>query len=154
MRRCLALAGSALVACAAHAEESCRATMADLQDFRDKIEMVRTQTHGARNDFGPGREKAGEAVAITAAALEQALGRAMPPSPETLYVHTAGGWRVHPRMTLARQALAEAHRAFDRAHCLLAEKVEPVRTGLAGIDAALAEADAYNPFTGAGNAPR
>ncbi|HTR86573.1 MAG TPA: hypothetical protein VMI56_18975 [Reyranella sp.] len=135
----------ALVSVRAQAQSTCSATDADLQALRDNLEIVRTEANGARDNFGPGRQKAVDAVAASVAALEGAVGHAIAPSPSSLILRTPGGRSHHPRMTLAQQALLAAHRSLDRSRCLMGDRAAAVDRAVAELDAAIADAAATNP---------
>lgn len=144
----LLCAAAALVAVGSTAaakddRSSCTATAADLQSLRDNLEIVRTQTSSAKDNFGPGGIKAFDAAGVAIAAFQQALGRALAPSPDSLIVRTPGRTH-HPRMNVALQAMYAARRALDRASCLIPGPVDAVRSALADAEKGILWALDYN----------
>ena len=122
---------------------ACTATAADLQALRDNLEIIRTQTNAAKDNFGPGRTKAFDAAGLAIAALEQAVGRPLAPSADSQIVRTPGRSH-HPRMTVALQAVYAARRALERARCLVPGPVDAVRTAIAVAEKGILEALDYN----------
>ncbi|MBL6616947.1 MAG: hypothetical protein ISP45_23235 [Reyranella sp.] len=130
--------------CASRAADGdCRMAMADIQAVRDNLEIVRTQTASAKDNFGPGRAKANAAAGTAIEAFERLVGRTVAPSPDSLVVRTPGGRHNHPRMNLALQALYAARRSLEHAGCPPAA-AEPVMRAVAVAEKSLLEALDYN----------
>lgn len=116
--------------------QSCRATAADIQALRDNLEIVRNQVRAARNETGYEKEPATDAVAATIRVLEETVGHAIVPSPESKIVRTPRG-AIHPHMQVIQQAFGAAQRAFDAALCALPRPTEPLQKAMADLDRAL-----------------
>ena len=69
-------------------------------------------------------------------ALEDTVGHAMPPSPESQLTTVPRGTR-HPHMQVVHQAFAAAQRAFDNARCALPGSPEPLQKALADLERTL-----------------
>lgn len=116
--------------------QSCRATGADIQALRDNLEIVRNQVQAARNETGYEKEPAADAVATAIRILEETVGHAMAPSPESTIVRTPRG-ASHPHMQVVHQAFNAARRSFDTARCALPPPIEPLQKAMADLDRAL-----------------
>ena len=115
---------------------SCRATAADIQALRDNLEIVRDQVRAARNESGHEKDSAADAVAGAIRTLEETVGHAIGPSPESRIVRTPRGAR-HPHMQVIQQAFGAAQRAFGTARCALPRPIEPLQKAMADLDQAL-----------------
>jgi hypothetical protein len=117
--------------------QPCAATAADIQALRDNLETIRNQVRAARNETGYEKEPATDAVAAAIRALEETIGHAIEPSPDSEVIRTPRGGGVHPHMQVIQQAFAAAQRAFDTARCALPRPIEPLQKAMAGLDRAL-----------------
>lgn len=117
--------------------QSCRATAADIQALRDNLEIVRNQVRAARNESGYEKEPAADAVVAAIRALEETVGHAIAPSPDSKVVRTPRGGAIHPHMQVIHQAFGAAQRAFDDARCALPRPIEPLQKAMADLDRAL-----------------
>jgi hypothetical protein len=128
----------ALDVCGSPAAEAqpCRATAADLQALRDNLEIVRNQVRAARNETGYEKEPATDAVAAAIRVLEEMVGHAIAPSPESKIVSTPRGAK-HPHMQVIQQAVAAAQRAFDAARCALPQPADALQKAMSDLDRAV-----------------
>lgn len=115
--------------------QSCRATAADIQALRDNLEIVRNQVQAARNESGYEKEPATAAVAAAIRTLEETVGHAIAPSPESRILRTPRG-AVHPHAQVIHQAFGAAQRAFDNARCALSP-IEPLQKAMVELNGAL-----------------
>jgi hypothetical protein len=116
--------------------QSCRATAADLQALRDDLEIVRVQVRAARNETGSEKQPAADAADNAIRALEEAAGRTIAPSAESLVTQTPRGAK-HPHMQVFQQAFAAAQRAFDDARCALPGPTADLQKAMSDLDRAL-----------------
>jgi hypothetical protein len=145
MRVALALLALGFAAAAPGATDSCNATIADVQAVRDQLEIARAHFKASKDNFGPGRGKAIAAAAAAIDALQQAAGHTIAPTPDSRIAEPVGRHN-HPHMHHAQAALAEAHRALDRAACLLPGPTEAVRHNIEAAERAVDEAFTFNPM--------
>jgi hypothetical protein len=138
LRMLVFVAGFALDVCGAPASNAqpCRATAADIQALRDNLEIVGVQVRAARNETGYEKEPAANAVAAAIRVLEQTVGHAIAPSPDSKIVSTPRGTK-HPHMQVIHQAFGAAQRAFDNSRCALPGPIEPLQQAMADLDQAL-----------------
>jgi hypothetical protein len=116
--------------------QPCPATAADIQALRDNLEIVRNQVRIARNESGHEKDPATDAVAAAIRTLEETVGHAMAPSPESTVIRTPRGAK-HPHMQVIQQAFGAAQRAFDTARCALPQPIEPLQKAMTDLDRAL-----------------
>jgi len=132
----LVLLSAVPVAAPAAVPPTCPATAADLQALRDNLEIVRNQVRIARNESGHEKDPATDAVAAAIRTLEETVGHAMAPSPESTVIRTPRGAK-HPHMQVIQQAFGAAQRAFDTARCALPQPIEPLQKAMTDLDRAL-----------------
>ncbi len=116
------------------ADPPCRANAADLQALRDNLQIVHNQVLAARNEFGPERQWAADAASGAIAALDEAAGQAIAPSPESQLIRTPRSGTRHPHMQVAKQALGAAQQALAAARCALPGPVSPLEKAMADLD--------------------
>jgi hypothetical protein len=117
--------------------QPCRGTAADIQALRDNLEVVRNQVRAARNESGYEKVPATDAVAGAIRVLEEAVGQAIEPSPDSKVIRTPRGGASHPHMQVIHQAFNAAQRAFEAARCAIPGPVEPLQKAMATLDQAL-----------------
>ncbi len=115
---------------------ACRATGADLQALRDNLEIIANQVKQARDEGGPEQRVATDAVGTAVRVLEETVGHAMPPSPES-QSNTVPRGTKHPHMQVVHQAFGAAQRAFDTARCALPRSPEPLQKALSELESSL-----------------
>jgi hypothetical protein len=116
--------------------QPCRGSAADIQALRDNLEIIRNEVRAARNETGNEKEPATDAVVAAIRVLEEAVGHAIAPSPDSKLITLPRGTK-HPHMQVIQQAWAAAQRAFDNARCALAGSIEPLRKAMADLDRSL-----------------
>ena len=114
----------------------CRATATDLQALRDNLEIINNQVLHARDEGGPEQRVATDAVRTAVRVLEETVGHAMVPSPESQSITVPRGTR-HPHMQVVHQAFGAAQRAFENTRCALPGSPEPLQKALADLERAL-----------------
>ena len=104
--------------------------------MRDNLEIFRLQVRAARNETGSEKEPAANATDAAIRALEDTVGLAIAPSPDSKVARTPRG-AFHPHAQVIHQAFAAAQRAFDDARCALPHPIEPLQKAMADLDRAL-----------------
>ena len=115
---------------------TCHAAAVDLQALRDNLEIIANQVLHARDEGGPEQRVAADAVGTAVRVLEETVGHAIAPSPESQSITVPRGTR-HPHMQVVHQAFAAAQRAFENARCALPRPVEPLQKALADLERTL-----------------
>jgi hypothetical protein len=132
----LILLSAVPVAATAADPPTCRTSAADIQALRDNLEIIANQVLHARDEGGPEQRVAIDAVGTAVRVLEETVGHALAPSPDSQSMTVPRGTK-HPHMQVAHQAFAAAQRAFDKTRCALPRPPEPLQKALADLNRSL-----------------